>query len=1506
MDVYRVSPEVDLDGTFILTTIAPAAIVAVGFVLDILRLLPFPQGVRSAWRTLCSPFDNFLHVEDLHDADPIPTVPAAWKGRALVALAAVQSAAAAAVFTHAYLVGNAQPFIASLVMCICWAYVSLRSAVKPPIRPPYIFLIFAFVHVLSAVVNLGYDVRLASRAVKDVLGMVIPVLFIWVGGTLPVTTVRPNRDVAKPYDMPTSSQTVPEDDVTLWQWFTFSFVEPIFGISDKRTLQATDVWNLSPYFQHRNLFNKYLEYRTAHPKHTLLRFLLASNSLDLILDLLLSSWTVFVGFVPPYALQEILKALESGAPGARTTAYNWALVVFLAHLSFAQKDLIQRWHQRRCYERTRGQLFCALHYKSLKRQDVVGKAGDPGDEQDSADLGKIVNLMQGDSYAVAQRFWEFNGIFASPIRLVIALVFLHNILGWSAFFGVGVVLLAYVLNYPLAKYNIYVTRNSWKAKDKRMKTVNEMLQNIRFLKFYGWESFWAKLSLDAREQELSWRVKENTVDVLITFIWTWIPSATALAAFMSYTLIAGQPLTVSKAFTAIMLFSQLQEPMTALPGQVFALLHAYVSMQRIESFLREDEVPDWASSFAASAEPKQVDDIGFMNATFEWYTPSTQTSGNAPFRLGPLDLRFPKGKLTLVAGATGSGKSALLAALLGEMHCISGEVLMDKSNHKVAYCAQHPWLEHATIRDNIIFGSAFGFDEARYQKVIEACALVRDLEVFPAGDMTEIGEKGVTASGGQRARIALARAMYSQAQYILLDDPLAAVDMHTAQHIVKNCLSGELAQDRTIILVTHHIGVCLPITACLVELSRGQVLHHGTVDELRQRGILDEVIETEDEAFAEEVVEGKLDLNEADDIANGKITPDEPPKTSGKLVEEERRAEGRVTLKTYLTYVKAAGYGAWFAVIFLMLFIRFVTILNQFFLAAWGEAYETNHPALRAFAKLRYPWEGLPPPAEDVKPWLMIYLYISLIGAFSVLIYIALGYYAGLQASRALFRALLLRLTRAPGRFFDTTPVGRILNRFTTDINTIDGAVYNSARFCLTGVLNFLASFLTILIIVPSFAPFALFIAWLYVRLAPRYIRASRDLRRLESVTLSPAFAGFDELMRGITHVRAFGMERRYQEAFYKKVDKFQAFDHVYWLVSIWLSWRYDCLGSVVVFATTLFALWAGVNDGSTAIIIVQATVFAEANRQLVRVAAQLELDFNSVERVVEYLDVPQEAPAIINDKRPPAYWPSSSGSVVVDNLVLRYAPHLPPVLKNISFEVHPAEKVGVVGRTGSGKSTLALSLLRMVEASEGCIIIDGIDISQIGLEDLRTRITIVSQDVSLFSGTIRSNLDPMNEHSDEECMDVLQRCHLASLLQHTNQAGVKDPLAMPVSQGSLSGGERQLLALARAVLRRTNIIIMDEATSQIDQNLDDQIQETIRTELASSVVITIAHRLKTIIDYDRILVLDDGKIVEFDTPRELLKKSGGLFREMCKKSHDWPLFAGVIEKERGKTGTSE
>ncbi|KIK70611.1 hypothetical protein GYMLUDRAFT_89627 [Collybiopsis luxurians FD-317 M1] len=1490
-----------------LDTAIPSFVFLLVFLFDALSAFrsAVPKSARRLWQHISfpfkAPFRNFLTPDDFDEPVGSPLPKPTFKIKALCTLAALQSSGWLAYFVYSFVVQDTSAMNRALLVFITWFYAAMRIVIKSPSTAPYSLILFASLYAFISFFNLMFDSS-KSYTWMHVIDLVIPLIFVWLAGTFPLQDIPPGERIASKDDVPSVTLTCPEDNVTLWTWLTFTFVEPIFSIANERTLNDTDVWSLSPYFKHKNIFLKHLEYREKHPTHSLLRFLLVSNSLDLILDVTLELWTAVVGFVPAYALREILSALENNTPENRNTAYFWAFITFLAHLSFAQKDLIQQWHTRRCYERTRGQLFCMIHFKALKRQDVNGHVDIEG-ENKSADLGKIVNLMQGDSYALAQRFWEFSGIIASPIRLIIALTFLYRILGWTAISGVVVVLVAYILNYPLARYNIYITRQSWKAKDIRMTIVNELLQNIRFLKFYGWEYYWGEKTSLRRDNELSWRVQENIVDTAISFIWTWMPSATALISFLSYTLIAKERLTVSVAFTAIALFSQLQEPMTALPGQFFAMLHAYVSMQRIEHYLEEEEVPEWVSTFSTSPRPVSDGKIGFAHATFEWPALPKSAPSDETFKLGPLDFLFPAGKISLVSGATGSGKSALLCAILGEMQCVSGHVQLDKTNHQVAYCAQNPWLEHATIRDNIVFGSGFGYDEARYQAVIEACALTRDLQVFQAGDLTEIGEKGITLSGGQRARIALARALYSPAQVILLDDPLAAVDMHTAQHLVDKCLASDLVHGRTVILVTHHIGLVvknmeMSKLGSLVELSRGTVIRNGPIQALEDK-ILQKVIDTEDEPFASEEPEDlpiPEQVNEADVLGSGSQTHEQvsEPK-DGKLIEAEARAEGRVSLRTYMTYIKAAGVSSWIFTLFLMLAIRAINIGNQVFLAAWGEAYQEKHPALMTISsiRLKYPWDNFPSPDNNVKPWLMAYFLISMAGALSVLFYIALGYYASLQASRKLFVKLLNTLIRAPTRWLDITPIGRILNRFTTDINTIDGALQNSARNCLSGILNFIASFLVILVVVPAFAPFALAIAFLYIRLAPPYIRASRDLRRLESISLSPAFAGFDELLRGVTHIRAFGMENRYQNLFYGKVDKFQSFDHAYWLVNCWLRWRYDCLGSVVVYATTLFALWMGISDGSTAIVIVQAGIFADASRQLVRVAAQLELDFNSVERVVEYLDIPQEAPAVIDGHRPPAYWPSDSGRVVIDDLTVKYAPSLPAVLRNVTLSIEPSEKIGVVGRTGSGKSTLALSLLRIIEAAGGRILIDGLDISTIGLEDLRTRITIVSQDVSIFNGTLRSNLDPMEEHSEEECLEVIKRCHLSSVIaqKENNEEAL---LYMPVSQGSLSSGEAQLVSLARAILRGSNLIILDEASSQLDAKLDEKIQKTIREELGGAVVITIAHRLKTIIDYDRILVLDDGEVAELGTPKELLRKEGGVFREMCRKSPDWELFRAM------------
>ncbi|KAF8609489.1 P-loop containing nucleoside triphosphate hydrolase protein [Ceratobasidium sp. AG-I] len=1551
---------IDLASIEALRTFIPAifSLTCTG-VLLLSYLLNLWKPTRALFDFLGRPFRPFLTLDDVAEYEPslekieVPLVEITF----LRTLCFIQTIGW--LFWTVFSLANGTQYrslIGFALISLAWLVQSIRLFPRPT-SPPYTLLLFAIINLLSACFDVVYF-RASPRdmynttALSHAIRALCCVIIMFLAGRYPVTPILPSPDVAKPGDPPTNKLTSPEDAVSLWGWMTFSFMNPLFKLADERSVRSSedgkyslndeDVWALSPTFAHRNVFRRYMrEAKSSGYGSSLLWYLLRSNSFDLLIDITIEMYSSVAGFVPPYALQRILRSLEQMEPGgsAPREAYIWALVTFVAHMSFAQFDIVHRWHTRRCYERTRGTLFCALHYKALKRRDLSGAVPsekEKGGEKNlaGADIGRIVNLMQGDAYAVAQRFWEFSAVFSAPIRLGIALYFLYNVLGWSSFAGVLVVLLAYAINYPLARWNISITRESWKARDKRMSAVSELLTSLRFLKYMGWETRWASEVKQARAVELAWRVQENICSVLIAFIWTWVPSAVVLVAFTSYTLLAKEPLTVSRAFTAIEVFSQLQGPMAQLPQQIFALLHAYVSMQRIQAFLAEPEVEDWACGIKREEDTPDTttdnDKIGFRNASFRWHWNPTELEDplerdSSTFMLSDITVDMPLGKLTLVTGVTGSGKSSLLAALLGEMDCVKGQVYLDKRRHAVSYAGQHPWLEHATIRDNILYG--LPFNKARYEAVLDACALRPDLKIFEAGDQTEIGEKGVSLSGGQRARCALARAVYSYSKTVLLDDPLAAVDMHTARHLVDRCFSGPLMRGRTIVLVTHHVRMCLDAASYLVEIGNGHVISQGTIGDLRRQGQLSAIISQDDtvdnepedtpapgEAFPDNV-------NEADMDTPNEGSSDEDGNTSahngniGKLVDEEARAEGRVSLWTYWTYIQAASVWSWFATLLLLLALRAITIGSQLFLSKWSEAYgrkpDTTLFFIHAFRSYDGFWswlESLPPPSENSVPWLLIYFSISLVGAFTVLTYISIGYWSSLLASRSLFTAMLNRVVRAPSRWLDVTPVGRVLNRFVSDIGAVDSALNPSARAALSGTINFIASFLVIVLFVPSFLPFALVIAWLYIRIAPPFVRASRDLRRLESISLSPAFSGFDELLHGLVHVRAFGAESRYQEGFYKKVDRFQKFDHQYWNCSFWLMWRYDCLGSVVVMLGTLFALLSRVQAGTAAVVIVQAGVFAEASRQLVRVFAQLELDFNSVERIGEYLDLPQEAPAVIANARPPAHWPSRTGGISVEHLVMRYAEGLPDVLRDLSFEVKPREKVGVVGRTGSGKTSLALSLLRAIEPAGGRIIIDGIDICSIGLDDLRSRVTLVSQDVALFSGSVRSNLDPFNEYSDEECWDALERCHLGQRVQTTdpnssNTVGriLLSSLDTPVSAGgkSFSAGQRQLLALARAMLRRSAVIIMDEATSSIDLETDDQIQHTIREEMSDALVITIAHRLKTVIDYDRVLVLDHGEVAEFDAPSTLMGQAGGVFRSMCQRSSDWDELSRIAGRHQ-------
>ncbi|THG99339.1 hypothetical protein EW026_g2986 [Hermanssonia centrifuga] len=917
-------------------------------------------------------------------------------------------------------------------------------------------------------------------------------------------------------------------------------------------------------------------------------------------------------------------------------------------------------------------------------------------------------------------------------------------------------------------------------------------------------------------------------------------------------------------------------------------------------------------------------------------------------------------------------------ALLGEMTRLEGRLIMSKDpskvdqfglQHSISYAAQSPWLRHQSIKDNILFG--YPLDEERYQAVVECCALQPDLDMLEDGDTTEIGARGVSLSGGQKARVALARAIYAPTKYILLDDPLSAVDSHTARFLFDKLFRGSLVQHRTVILVTHHVELVLPGTYYVVRMLDGRIDTQGTVKDLRARGVLDDIahdeaVEVHKEEQAIEVTETSAGaVDEAD--AEGDAKPVEKAKKPRKLIEEERRETGSVKWAIYKTYLKASIEPATWCD---------GKIMDQG--QVWGQAYgdsgntnSTMHvmnsflspeheiPLDHTYSPLHMSASQLYPsptaramasnwPRAQDHPFFYIGIYaaISLGAPFVSITGVITQYTGALRASRILFRRLLVGVVRATMRWHDVTPQGRMLNRFSKDVETVDSSLAGTLQAVNSSLANFAASVVTVIFFFPLFVFPATFIGFIYRHLAIGYLNTGRDLRRMESNTRSPIFANFGELLEGIVTVRAFSAEQRFLDNHNAKVDLTTKMWYTFWMTNRWLLLHFDALGALGVLTTTLFALLGYVDAGLAGVCITSAMAFTSSVYWACRFWTALELDLNSVERVVEYLDLPQEPPAIIESNRPPAYWPSSSSSnkdalISVEDLVLKYAPELPPVLHGVSFQLKARERVGLLGRTGSGKSTLAMSILRFVDPTSGRILIDGIDISTIGLHDLRSRITFIPQDATLFSGTLRDNLDPFGDHEDSECLDVLYRVHLLNESQLASQRTSREPsrpasihgveregtiastssasptntetesravitLETQVSAGgtNFSQGQRQLIAMARALLRRSAIIVLDEATSSIDFATDAKIQATIREEFNDSMLLTGAYlatsnAMVSLTDiFPLPIILDKGELVEFDTPWNLIQKEDGIFRNMCLKSG---TFAELQSAARSK-----
>ncbi|XP_047410098.1 ATP-binding cassette sub-family C member 2 [Sciurus carolinensis] len=1177
------------------------------------------------------------------------------------------------------------------------------------------------------------------------------------------------------------------------------------------------------------------------------------------------------------------------------TGYLYAILLFVVAL--VQSLCLQSYFQL-CFVMgmsVRTTIMASVYKKALTLSNLARK---------QYPIGETVNLMSVDAQKLMDVTSFLHLLWSTVLQIVLSIYFLWRELGPSVLAGVGVMVLLIPVNGILVTKNRSIQFNNMKHKDRRLKTMNEILSGIKILKYFAWEPSFKDQVHNIRKKELKNLRLFGQLQTLIILILQLAPVLVSVITFAVYVLVdSNNILDAEKAFTSITLFNILRFPLSMLPMMISSVLQASVSVERLEKYLGGDDLDTSAIRHDHNFDKA----VQFSEASFTW-DPDAETT------IQDVNLDIMEGQLVAVVGTVGSGKSSLMSAMLGEMENVHGHITIKGT---IAYVPQQSWIQNGTIKDNILFGSEF--NEKKYQQVLEACALLPDLEILPGGDMAEIGEKGINLSGGQKQRVSLARATYQNADIYILDDPLSAVDAHVGKHIFNKVLGPNgLLNGKTRLLVTHSIHF-LPQVDQIVVVGNGTILEKGSYNDLlAKKGVFAKNLKT----FVKRPgPEGEVTVNdgseeEEDDIglmAGLEELPEEAAsltmkrenslrrtlsrssRSSGqhlkslknslktrnvnalkgkegvvqgqKLIKKEFMETGKVKFSNYLKYLQAIGWCSIFCIIFSYVLNSVAAIGSNLWLSAWTSDSQTLNGT------------NYPTSQRDMR----IGIYAALGFAQGICIFVGafLSVYGCIHASKILHEQLLNNILRAPMSFFDTTPIGRIVNRFAGDISTMDDTLPQTFRSWILCFLSILSTIIMICMATPVFTIIVIPLGIIYVSIQVFYVATSRQLRRLDSVTRSPIYSHFSETVLGLPVIRAFEHQKRFKKQNEVGIDINQKCVFSWIVSNRWLAIRLELTGNLIIFSSALLlVIYKDTLSGDTVgFVLSNALNITQTLNWLVRMTSEIETNIVAVERINEYINVESEAPWV-TDKRPPADWPSR-GEIQFSNYQVRYRPELDLVLKGINCDIKSTEKVGVVGRTGAGKSSLTNCLFRILESAGGQITIDGIDIASIGLHDLRGKLTIIPQDPVLFSGSLRMNLDPFNKYSDEEIWKALELAHLKSFV-----AGLPLGLSHEVTEGgdNLSVGQRQLVCLGRALLQKSKILILDEATAAVDLETDQLIQTTIRNEFFQCTVITIAHRLHTIIDSNKIMVLDDGRIVEYGSPEELLENHGP-FYSMAKEA---------------------